>query len=66
MKKISLHLDSLRVESFAPGAEPAGRGTVAAHQMTAPFTQQPNCTYDGRCMSFYTCPEQVPHSYLDC
>lgn len=37
MKKIILHLDALRVESFVTAAEPADRrGTVRAAEGTAP------------------------------
>lgn len=67
MKKIQLNTDDLQVASFDTGeAEPQSRGTVAAHQLTAPFTQQVNCTYDVRCQSHETCPEQYPYSTIHC
>jgi hypothetical protein len=34
MKKLSLDLNSLRVETFAPSEAEAKRGTVAAHDAT--------------------------------
>jgi hypothetical protein len=40
MKKISLNLDSLRVDSFSTGAAEAGGGTVHARQLTTRTTLQ--------------------------
>lgn len=62
MKKIRLALDSLRVDSFAPGTEPVARGTVAAHQETPPFTQAIGCTYDELCYTGGPCPDWAPYT----
>jgi hypothetical protein len=51
MKKISLNLDSLRVDSFSTGAAEAGGGTVHARQLTTRTTLQTNqlsCDYTAR------------------
>ncbi len=48
MKKISLDLDALRVDSFATGAAEAGGGTVHARQLTTRTTfqtQQLSCDW---------------------
>jgi hypothetical protein len=41
MKKLRLDLDGLTVESFRPGDDDAGEGTVAAHDATC--SKQPTC-----------------------
>lgn len=69
MKKIQLKLDDLRVESFTTAAEPLGRGTVAAHQISPPlptvaFTDQLECTLDTVCLSDAApCQDNLPYSY---
>jgi hypothetical protein len=56
MKKLTLEVDSLRVESFAAAAAQLGQGTVDGHANVAGslsycspcfFTQQAGCTYEG-------------------
>ena len=47
MKKLTMKLDDLRVESFTTDGTPAERGTVQGHYGTA-HTQATNCDY--------TCP----------
>ena len=42
MRKLTLDLDSLAVDSFATDASPPARGTVAAHAIT-----QVNCPVTG-------------------
>jgi hypothetical protein len=55
MKKLTLDLDALRVDSFEPAGLEAGKGTVQAHDGDAYagtasvyrpclYTQQPSCT----------------------
>lgn len=48
MKKIALHVDDLRVDSFPVAAGAAGKGTVAAHE----FTVGLNCPET----NYRTCP----------
>ena len=50
MKKLSLRLDSLNVETFEPARLPQGRGTVQAHLSSADRWQ---C--DAACMSAQYC-----------
>ena len=58
MKKLSLSLDELRVESFdTTSAEQKPRGTVIAEQCTCPTA----CTCPG-CPSCDTCDPTCPHT----
>ena len=43
MKKLSLHPDALRVESFDTGGAKDPRGTVDAAEATVGCTQYPQC-----------------------
>ena len=44
MRKLTLNIDSLTVQSFATGEDRADRGTVEAHQQSWNCTgTQPNC-----------------------
>lgn len=47
MKKLSLDLDTLRVESFATQDVQAARGTVRAHDDTV---ETENCTFEQTCL----------------
>ena len=54
MKKLTLKLDALQVETFAPAESSAGRGTVLARQDTVFL-----CTG-------YTCDDSCYWSEVDC
>ena len=60
MKKLTLNLDALRVESFEAGAGPPARGTVGAHGLVAlrtpicPSHHQTECCATDR-LATYCC-----------
>ena len=54
MKKLRLELDSLEVDSFAPGAGDAERGTVRGHRATE-FV----CSWLPSCPNQPTCGEKT-------
>lgn len=49
MKKLTLHLDELRVESFHTAPAGAARGTVRGNAPTWYCSEQIDCTYDYGC-----------------
>ena len=59
MKKLSLKIDALQVESFTTADRPAVRGTVAGHDITQMETCGPSCACPPTdpC-TFGTCPFQ--------
>jgi hypothetical protein len=62
MKKLKLHADELRVESFATVANGNGRGTVQANDSEAPLSTQcwTDPTADPTWQPDHTCPECAP------
>lgn len=63
MKKLTLKLDDLRVETFTAGGQPGGKGTVAGHYGTTHTQQGASCegtcggaTCDYTCEGYATTP----------
>lgn len=60
MRKISLKLDTLSVDSFQTGPAPVGAGTVDGHQLSNRLPCQPSTT----CFTeYYSCA--VQNSYYE-
>jgi hypothetical protein len=56
MRKLTLEPESLQVESFVMDQEPAGRGTVHAHDSRiTEFCKTWNCPNTYGCGGTYTC-----------
>lgn len=53
MKKLTLKLDDLRVDTFTTAGAPAGRGTVEGHYGTTHTQQGESCV--GTCRGQDTC-----------
>ena len=72
MKKLKLHADELRVESFTTVVNGNGRGTVQANDSNDPVALTPQCgtdptaqcwtdpTADTPWQTGFTCPECAP------
>lgn len=56
MKKLSLTLDDLRVDSFHTSAAREEKGTVIAEQCTCPTNCETQCTCPGCPTCYATCP----------
>lgn len=56
MKKLTLDLDALQVETFEAERAPEARGTVQAHFTSGPFACQGACITGGGCSDF--CPSE--------
>ena len=54
MKKVTLNVETLRVESFEAVAREGVRGTVGAHQATHPYLSNCANTCDD-CPTVYSC-----------
>lgn len=63
MDKLRLDLDALRVESFEPGAKPAGKGTVQGYDDITDCSKQPTCGVASRGEEGY---EQFPRTRYAC
>ncbi len=68
MKKISLNLDSLRVDSFSTGSAEGGEGTVHAQQLTTRTTLQTQQLSCGWTAYYETCqvPCECTNGYMRC
>lgn len=55
MKKLTLSLDNLQVESFSTAAGEAGRGTVQANGWNTDTEANPSDLGDAGCSAYYTC-----------
>jgi hypothetical protein len=61
MKKLTLDLDGIRVESFATAESAGARGTVHGHDDTIETewcTMEKGCSKIGTCFGQNTCPWQ--------
>lgn len=61
MRKLTLNLDMLEVQSFTTSSEGPGRGTVHGEQCTCPT----NCTCPGCPSCDETCPATCPYTCDD-
>lgn len=57
MKKLTLNLEALRVETFEAERPPEPRGTVQGHFTSGPIACQDQCMTGGGCSDF-GCPSE--------